>query len=196
MAKTYVWNRTGTDKVTRHDDIWFVSSRKGWAVNSDGKIIFTENAGDNWQPVCSDADAYFRCMSMTSSGGGWVGAIQPRDRRLWHSEDGQEWAAIDDQLLPRHPTAICGICTVGEDVIYASGTQYPDRPAAIMKSSNGGGHWSLIDMDAHADLLIDIYFTDDENGWVVGGKGGDRYDMLKPVVLRTTDGGATWTNKL
>jgi hypothetical protein len=51
-------------------------------------------------------------------------------------------------------------------------------------------------MDAHADLLIDIYFTDPNNGWVVGGKGGDRYDLLKPVVLRTTDGGATWVNKL
>ena len=51
-------------------------------------------------------------------------------------------------------------------------------------------------MDAYADLLIDIYFTDEQNGWVVGGKGGDQYEHLKPVVLHTDNGGKAWTNKL
>lgn len=196
MRTTYVWKRTNTERVTRHDDIWFVSSQEGWAVNSEGKILYTHDAGENWQVVGSDAQAYFRCMSITPAGRGWIGAIEPRTKRLWHSEDGQEWTAVDDALLPRQPTALCGICTVGEDIIYASGTQYPARPAAIVKSTNAGESWSLIDMNAHADLLIDIYFSDQDNGWVVGGKGGDRYDLLKPVVLRTDDGGVTWTDKL
>ena len=196
MAKKYLWKRTNTERVTRHDDIWFVSSREGWAVNSEGKILYTNDAGVNWQVVGSDPEAYFRCMSMTPARQGWIGAIEPRTKRLWHSKDGQHWESLVNSLLPPQPTAICGICTVGEEVIYASGTQYPERPAAIIKSTNGGRDWTPMNMDAHADLLIDIYFTDPNNGWVVGGKGGDRYDLLKPVVLRTTDGGATWVNKL
>jgi hypothetical protein len=51
-------------------------------------------------------------------------------------------------------------------------------------------------MAAHANLLIDNYFTDDLHGWVVGGKGGTDYPMLKPVVLFTADGGRTWENRL
>jgi len=196
MANTYVWKPTSTRSVIRHDDIWFVSAQEGWAVNSDGKIIYTQNEGDKWVTVASDAQAVFRCMGMTPSGQGWVGALVPREKRLWHSKNGQDWAPFDDKLLPSHPSSICGICVVGEDVIYASGTQYPARPAAVMKSTNGGDSWSFVDMGAHADLLIDIYFIDEQNGWVVGGKGGDRYEDLKPVVLRTDNGGATWTNKL
>lgn len=196
MAIRYVWKATNTTRVTRHDDIWFVSSQEGWAVNSDGKILYTNDAGDHWEVVGSDSETYFRCISMTPEGRGWIGAIVPRTKRLWRSTDGQNWSVLEDRLLPIQPTAICGICTVGEDVIYGSGTQYPNRPAAIIKSTNGGEDWISIDMNGHADLLIDIYFTDPENGWVVGGKGGDEYEQLKPVVLRTNDGGNTWTNKL
>ena len=46
------------------------------------------------------------------------------------------------------------------------------------------------------NLLIDTYFTDETNGWVVGGRGGDAYEKLTPVVLRTTDGGAHWEDRL
>ena len=51
-------------------------------------------------------------------------------------------------------------------------------------------------MAAHANLLIDTYFTDDTHGWVVGGQGGTTYDRLKPVVLFTADGGQTWEDRL
>ena len=47
-----------------------------------------------------------------------------------------------------------------------------------------------------ANLLIDIYFTDEMHGWVVGGRGGLSYDRLKPVILHTADGGATWEDRL
>jgi hypothetical protein len=64
-------------------------------------------------------------------------------------------------------------------------------------------------MSAHADNLIDIYFMDENKGFVVGGKIQDqcpvnyaayppprliRYAQVKPVVLRTLDGGKTWEN--
>ena len=106
MAKKYVWKPTDTDKVFRHDDIWFVSSREGWAVNNEGKILYTANAGDDWDIVGRDPEVIFRCMSMTSSRQGWVGALQPQAKRLWHSMDGRDWAAIDQRLLPIHPRAI------------------------------------------------------------------------------------------
>jgi hypothetical protein len=57
-------------------------------------------------------------------------------------------------------------------------------------------------MSEHATILIDIYFTDAETGWVVGGKSAlpappnphDPRSHIKPVVLHTRDGGQTWLN--
>ena len=60
----------------------------------------------------------------------------------------------------------------------------------------------------HADNLIDVHFLDENTGWIVGGKKESvmphhkpgyethpQYAQLKPVVLKTTDGGTTWVNK-
>ena len=48
-----------------------------------------------------------------------------------------------------------------------------ERAAGIMHTADGGESWNSISMAAHANLLIDTYFTDDTHGWVVGGQGGN-----------------------
>ena len=60
MAKKYFWKTTNTQSVIRHDDIWFTSPKEGWAVNSDGKIIYTKDAGNKWDPVGGDPEVVFR----------------------------------------------------------------------------------------------------------------------------------------
>ena len=45
--KKFVWHPTLATPQQRHDDIWFISPQVGWAVNSAGKIIHTED-GKNW----------------------------------------------------------------------------------------------------------------------------------------------------
>ena len=69
----------------------------------------------------------------------------------------------------------------------------------MMKTLDGGATWTAWSMSAHASILIDTYFVDALHGWVVGGKSSEptptTRDKLKPVVLETTDGGATWANR-
>ena len=69
---------------------------------------------------------------------------------------------------------------------------------------DGGTTWTHTDLSPHADNLIDVCFSDENTGWIVGGKKQPscpvnkpgyetypQYAQLKPVVLKTTDGGAT-----
>jgi hypothetical protein len=86
-------------------------------------------------------------------------------------------------------------------VIYASGTNDPSDDPAVLRTRDGGATWDLIDMSAHASLLVDIHFQDRNRGWVVGGRDviacpGRRAtrDVVRPVVLFTEDGGNTWTD--
>ena len=73
----------------------------------------------------------------------------------------------------------------------------------MMRTMDGGATWRGWDMSEHATLLVDTYFTDPDNGWVVGGKAAlpeppnprDPRSHIRAVVLRTHDGGRTWTDK-
>jgi hypothetical protein len=191
----FTWHATNAPKAVRYDDFRFIDPQVGWAINSAGQIIHTEDGFKTFTiQKTVPGDTWLRCMSFSSPTDGWVGTITRR-QRLWRTQDGKTWADMTPGL-PAVPSAVCGICSPSKNVVYGSGTQFPDREAGIMKTTDGGATWTSISMAADANLLIDNYFTDDLHGWVVGGKGGTDYPMLKPVVLFTADGGRTWENRL
>lgn len=228
-TKDFYWEVLPNSPVasSRTDDIWFFDELTGWLVNSSGYVCKTENGGANWTPKFFLAPnlpskPYLRCMGWSNRQYGWFGSVTgigdatleyPSQyiKTLLHrtTDGGETWSAV--QNLPEDsPAGICGFYAVNEKVVYGSGTNDPGLPGpAIIKTTDGGESWELIDMQEHADNLIDIYFFDEDNGFVVGGKITDqcdakrpgyppprlsRYAQLRPVVLRTTDGGKSWTN--
>ena len=197
----FVWHPTAAGIQGRYDDVQFISPEIGWTVNSAGQILHTKDGGKSWglpQPVTPPElpNTYLRCISFSGPTDGWAGAI--RGRRLRRTQDGVNWIAIDEKILPALPGRICGICAVSKDIVYASGTQNPDEEnTGIMRTTDGGRSWSPVPIGKDAaNLLIDIFFTDEMHGWVVGGRGGLSYDRLKPVILHTADGGASWKDRL
>ncbi|MGB9367250.1 MAG: YCF48-related protein [Xanthobacteraceae bacterium] len=191
----FTWLATNAPPQQRYDDIWMIAPEVGWAVNSGGQIVHTKDGFEHFDiQQTVEGDVWLRCMSFTSPTDGWVGTITRR-QRLWRTQDGKTWTNISSSL-PALPIAVCGIHSPSKNVVYASGTQFPEAEAAVMKTTDGGQTWTSISMAAHANLLIDNFFMDDLHGWVVGGKGGTSLDQLKPVVLFTSDGGQTWENRL
>lgn len=213
--------------TSRTDDIWFFDEQTGWLVNSSGYVCKTEDGGNGWIPKFFlypnlPSMPYLRCMGWANRQIGWFGSVtnisvdaikkpsQYLSTLLHHTTDGGEtWSAVEN-LPEGSPAGICGFYAVNEQVAYGSGTNDPGLPGpAIIKTTNNGGSWELIPMEQHADNLIDIYFFDENNGFVVGGKIDpscptenpayppsrlSRYVQLKPVVLRTNDGGKNWIN--
>ena len=138
-------------------------------------------------------------MGFANASIGWVGTLS-RGHRLFHTADGgNAWAEVTN-LPGNAPVAICGISVVSDRVVYASGTNRPTDLPRMMKTVDGGRTWTAWEMSAFASILIDTHFTDENHGWVVGGKASGPNptirDRLKPVVLETSDGGLTWTNRL
>jgi photosystem II stability/assembly factor-like uncharacterized protein len=226
----YNWKLLPNSPVanSRTDDIWFFDELTGWLVNSSGYVCKTEDGGANWTPKFFlppnlPSFPYLRCMSWANREIGWFGAVcgigdvasitQPSQfikTLLHHTTDGGEtWHAVEN-LPEGSPAGICGFHAVNERVAYGSGTNDPGLPGpAIIKTIDNGASWELIDMRAYASNLIDIYFFDEDNGFVVGGLIDEkskvdhkaypvprlsRYGKVKPVILRTRDGGKSWTN--
>lgn len=188
---------------SRYDDVLFVSDIEGWAVNSDGLVLHTTDGGINWTlqfqtPLIGSRPVYPRALAFTTKLRGWLGTLT-RGYELFETTDGGEsWTLVED-LPPEKPTSICGMFAVNEKVVYASGTNFPTRPVGVLKTTDGGAKWTATDMTPYATALIDIFFFDEDHGFVVGGKpkeGLSLRDNLIPVVLYTSDGGNTWENKV
>jgi photosystem II stability/assembly factor-like uncharacterized protein len=183
---------------SRTDDIWFVDPNVGWAVNSNGQILKTSDGGESWQQQLQ-APVYLRCIGFADGNVGWAGTLTPT-RRLFATRDGgATWSDVAN--LPPVPRRICGLSVVGPNVVFVSGTNYPTETAAVVKTTDGGETWSLIDLSDQAALLVDIHFATPERGWVVGGRDAVRCtgqptsrDVVRPVVLYTEDGGDSWTD--
>jgi photosystem II stability/assembly factor-like uncharacterized protein len=193
------WRKTSAPPAQRHDDVWFVDAMTGWAVNSDGNIINTTNGGANWTVQRSLPGVYLRCVGFANASIGWVGTLT-RQQRLFHTTNGgTNWAKVAN-LPADAPVNVCGLAVVNERVVYGSGTNDPKNLPRVIKTTDGGQNWTAIDMTPHASLLVDIYFADESHGWVVGGKANEpnptQRAKVKPVVLETADGGATWVNRL
>lgn len=86
---------------------------------------------------------------------------------------GKTWRIIN----PVVSTNLYAMSMVSDKVIYACGS------AGVIKSSDGGEKWEFLG-DPTLNWDEDIFFLDENNGYVLGAQG---------YVSKTTDGGKTWT---
>ena len=190
------WVATSAPLAARYDDVWFVDAHEGWAVNANGQILSTTDGGGHWQ-VDFMVPAWIRCIAMGSNQRGWAGAtVGPTS--LFHVINGDHWCPVQN-LPPDAPPAICGLWALDEEHIFAAGDNFPDSPCRFMKSTDGGRHWTVTSLEEHVNVAIDIYFEDEAHGWITGGKSLAREttrETLRPVILRTEDGGRSWHNVL
>lgn len=198
MADEFGWRATSAPRAARTDDIWFLDADRGWAINGNGDVLHTGDGGATWETQFSVEGAWLRCIGFATDQRGWFGTLTEPSRLFETSDGGATWTLVED-LPAEAPVAICGLSVVDENVVYASGTNFPDKPAGVMKSVDGGRTWTGIDMNEHASMLVDVHFRDEQHGWVVGGTAdvpSSERGNLTPVVLATEDGGRSWENRL
>jgi photosystem II stability/assembly factor-like uncharacterized protein/uncharacterized membrane protein len=157
------------------------------------------DGGATWVTQRTFPGVYMRCVGFANADVGWIGTFSLSRRLLRTTDGGANWRSVSP-LPPEAPVFVCGLSVVSDRVVFASGTNQPTDIAAMLKTTDGGETWTAWNMTAHATVLIDCFFRDPMHGFVVGGKSANpaptTRDTLKPVVLETTDGGVTWTNRL
>lgn len=179
------WRTIGPElSVARYDDIFFINDSTGWlAGGAEGKIFRTNNGGNSWTHQFTSGK-YLRSIEFLNERKGFAGSL---DTAFYKTTDGGiTWTDISPSINPQIP-GICGLSAPDSMNIFGCGTWF--GPAFIIKSSNGGNNWTHIDMSAYATRLVDILFINKDTGWVSG-------MGLRPlelgVILRTTNGGASW----
>lgn len=173
----------------RFDDVFFLNENLGWAANGYYSAVYkTIDGGVNWTLQTTGAmlgsSHYFRNIEFLDENIGFLGTI---NQKVYKTTDGGTTWTLITNITP-NPLAICGLDCVGTSTIYGCGAYF--SPAYIIKSTDSGNTWQYINMSAYANTLVEINFIDENIGFASGN------NATGGVILKTTDGGITWTQLL
>lgn len=194
--------------------IWFASDTMGWICGKAGTLFKTTDAGLNWVAKASNSSEDLRAVRVDGAGAGW--ACGTNGTVLSTEDNGESWVSdkpFSDDLLD---------IDFDGSTLYVSGTnglfakssnggaswtevnmwldaKSDVRGVDLLSDGTlwlcGGGGFLRKSVDGGATFtypqhniltgLTDVYFSDTNNGWACA--------RLSNNVLRTTNGGATWT---
>lgn len=175
----------------RVDGMFFIDADTGWCVNSSGQIYHTDDGGATWVQQFQTSK-YLRSIAFVDPLHGWAGALDGPPRLYGTSDGGANWSVVTG--LPGGPPArVCGMAAVDANTLIACGS-YDGTPGYLW-TGDTGTTWTAHDMSGEVTLLVDAYFLDAQNGFLVGGADGTYPDQAKSVILQTQDGGANWTRR-
>ena len=202
-AQTPVWtqlpNSPGPNSV-RHDDIYFTDPTNGWATQ-DNDIYRTTNGGVTWTTNFVSSGSHFRSIAFATPQVGFAGnlgqgsydANTTDTNVLYRSYDGGvTWSNVSG-FAQAGMKGLCSMYVLDSQDIYGAGRVR--GPAFVIQSHNGGTNWTISNLTASNVMngIMDIYFRDPTNGWVVG---MDTNQYSSPPyygrIACTTNGGATW----
>jgi photosystem II stability/assembly factor-like uncharacterized protein len=179
---------TGAWMWGRIDGLHFENPTTGWIATGGGSILHTTDGGANWTQQYDEPSLYFRSIMFANAQRGWAGTLNTLSVLFETSNGGANWTRVTNIPEPS-PIAICGLWVASPRVIYGVGAYA--GPARLIKSSDAGATWVSSDLTPLATTLIDVFFFDELEGFVVGGRGAFPNEV-QAVVLHTIDGGATW----
>jgi photosystem II stability/assembly factor-like uncharacterized protein len=183
----------------KQDDIFFVSRDAGWYGNGAGKLFRTTNGGEAWEKIWEQPGTFIRALGFLDAQNGFLGNVGTNyfpnvtdTNPLYRTRDGgASWTPVEADGIG----AVAGICGIdivrhrGATIVTAAGRV--GGPAAMLRSIDSGESWRVIDLSAHAGMILDVKFFDLTTGFVCAASSSDMA-QANALILRTEDGGQTW----
>jgi photosystem II stability/assembly factor-like uncharacterized protein len=206
-ATAPVWTQfpaTPGPNNVRHDDIYFIDPTNGWA-SQNHYIYRTTDGGGTWTTNLFAPGTHFRSIAFATPLIGFAGNLGPgsydggatNSEVVYRSYDGGvTWSNVPG-FTAAGMRGLCAIFVLDSQHIYGAGRVR--GPAFFIKSSDGGTNWAIFNLTAQGVMngIMDVYFHDANNGWVVGMDTNAYSTSCSPPyygrIARTTNGGTSWT---
>ena len=191
----------------KRDDISFADARHGWYGTGKGDLFRTTDGGASWSKVASKPGTFIRALGFVDENFGFIGNIGTDyypgvtdTTPLYLTKDGGvTWTPAE--LGGKTIVGVCAIDVLRTQRIY-QGKLTPrlvvhaagrvGGPAGMLRSTDGGASWTVIDLTPHAGMILDVKFFDEQTGLVFASTGRDPA-TTEGLILRTADGGKSWT---
>jgi photosystem II stability/assembly factor-like uncharacterized protein len=158
------------------NNVRVLGSRTVIAAGAAGAIVRTTDGGDTWSPVNSGTVEALQGFFFSDAATGW--AVGYNGAVIKTADGGVTWTPVAVPLVTNFRDAFFVDENTGWVVGGPTGSETVDP--VIMKTINGGASW---DTETPTFTPRTMFFVDADSGCVAGGAD----------LLRTTDGGVTWT---
>lgn len=175
------WATMPTDTNVNLFDVDFTSANNGWATGNDiyaGSVVLrTTDGGNTWtSQTLGSQSISLQAISFNGNNGAVVGA----GKAFYTTNGGSSWVASTGINGLHFLNSVQMVTTL---VGYAGGSG-----GAIYKTTNGGESWSQQTSNTTSEITS-LNFVDSSKGFAVAS-----YDShTAGRLLRTIDGGTTWT---
>lgn len=177
------WNQSsvGTDGIK---SIYFINSDTGYVAGVGGRIYKTNNGGTTWSSIRTGSQQINDIYFPTADTGYAVNAI---GQVLYTYNGGQGWGS---NSLMR--ASLYSVHFINSNIGFAVGqsTNGSFNGATIGKTMDAGATWTIQNFQTNSSLSR-IQFVDDSIGYAVG----FNFSQRDGVVLKTTNGGISWTEQ-
>lgn len=166
-------------------------------------VVLQSSGSGSWSQVFQQNDTLIACVAFTDATTGFIGGlsmsgfnIQPFIKKT--TSGGSSWT---DTTIPG------GWGDLVTDIAFAPGGDGFALlgSGVLLRSTDGGDSWSEVSLPVDGPAWNAVTFVDADTGWIVGAVAGEeegdddtwkddgRGPPSQGTVLRTTDGGASWT---
>lgn len=172
------WSSVTNNVTSLFTDISFVNESVGYICGGNTTILKTTNGGVNWSTLMNNTDSdLFSIFFINETTGFAVGGL-PNIGRVLRTTNGQTFQDISLNA----PNTLQTVFFPSAQIGYVAG-----QGGLISKTVNGGTQWTTLTGLTNLSNL-DLYFLDDQFGYVVGGS------VSEATIQKTTDGGVHWSN--
>ncbi|MFZ4589927.1 MAG: YCF48-related protein, partial [Ignavibacteria bacterium] len=156
--------------------LWFTNPQTGYISGSNGKIMKTTNRGDNWTFLTTPTSTILDGIWFVNENTGYVGGA---NIFLKTTDAGATWINKVGLFISPFETAQSVYFSDANTGYYCTNT----TNGRIVKTTNGGDTWTLINDIANVGAGWDMSFVNPTTGYVCTSAGN---------VLKTTNAGVNW----
>jgi photosystem II stability/assembly factor-like uncharacterized protein len=176
------WGTRSSSTTATLYAVRFADASTGIAVGDDGVVVRTTDGGTSWTQIALESGAQLRNAQFVGPAVGYIVGTDPGGTvaKVFKTMDaGMTWTKILDNPSV---AGLYGVHFLTSDLGTVTGKQ-----GVILRTTDGGSSWTP-QPSGVTGQLIDVFFTDPQNGTIVGGNS----DQDVTTILHTTNGGASW----
>ena len=188
-------------------DASFISPQEGWVIGAPGDVYHTADGGTSWdkrfETAPTASTSFFRSVAFVSGTKGWIGDLNRFNnpeplRSLWETLDGgRTWTNISSRITGAPLAGICGMWVIDATTVVGVGRW--NGPAAFIRTQDAGATWQSLSLAPLLTGAVDVFFFNAQSGLIAGARGvgnsGAEQNASRAVILATSDGGATWSER-
>jgi len=174
------------------NDIDFVNEEIGWIACDESSLLKTEDGGQNWRFLSQVGSWNIHIIDFINDSIGWGAAADwttDKSMILKTTDGGDSWQ-IQKEIPDRTNNWLNSVFVVDDSTVYVVVTN-----TNILKTSDGGVSWEDISPVSENRYFNSVCFVNSDTGFVAGSC-SDGSGNSYALILKTEDGGKTWSVKI